>query len=114
MPGAVADTTQRWTGVVRKDLFGLVDCAVLQPGERLLFIQNCSEGSLSAHRKKAYDSNLLGLIHRSGVAFELWEWRKRKGPDTRKKVWRLRKQKLLPRGEFSDPTEWSAPLFTED
>lgn len=113
MPGAVGDTVQRWSGVVRKDLFGLVDCVVLQPGERLLFIQNCSEGSLSAHRKKAYDSNLLGLIHKSGVAFELWEWKK-KAFVSRKKYWRLRKQALLANNTFSQPSDWSAPLFTED
>lgn len=114
MPGCVSDTAQRWAGVVRKDLFGLVDNVVLRPDLPLLFIQNCSEGSLAQHRDKAYQSKLLSLIARSGVDFELWEWRRRPHPLNKRKLsWRLRKQALECDSSFGAVSTWSNPLFEE-
>lgn len=114
MPGCVADTVQRWAGVVRKDMFGLVDCVVLRPDLPQLWIQNCSEDTFSSHRDKARASKLLSLIARSGTDFELWEWRKRPHPtNKRKRCWRLRVQKMDAVGEFKEPGQWSVPLFDE-
>lgn len=118
-----AETVQQWRGVVRHDLFNCVDVVAIN-GAGMVFIQNCSEGTLAKHRSHSLHTGKLPHILRVGVSFELWEWRSsktkpgerspRKKRGRMKSYWYLRTQtaELSDGGAvtFTDPTPWGGPL----
>jgi len=115
LKGWKSETVQSWRGKVRHDLFGIGDSIVLHP-DALVLVQNCSYGTLKAHRD-AIDANPhLDWFDRHPVSIQLWEWRKvRVG---RKKLWRVRNQVrgfmskswTTVRPVWGEVGEWSEPL----
>jgi hypothetical protein len=76
--GWLCETVQTWRGNKRHDLFGFCDSLVLAKNT-LVFVQNCSEGSLAQHRKKMQElSWIIDSIEKGCALVELWEWRRRK------------------------------------
>lgn len=76
--GWQADTVQSWRGNQRHDLFHLFDTVAVIDRE-VYFIQNCSSGTLKAHRDKLWDSfGLIQQLRDAGIVIELWEWKRKK------------------------------------
>lgn len=76
--GWPCDTVQSWRGRQRHDLFGLFDSVALI-GQRAVFIQNCSAGSIPAHERKMSErAQIISKVLASGVHIELWEWKRKK------------------------------------
>ena len=101
------ETVQRFYGGRRHDLFGIAD-SVAMNGADLLLLQNCSYGTLKAHRDAITKNDALfaldGIV---GVSIGLWEWRKKKAG--RRSLWFLRTQ-WREFGAWQDPGEWTGPF----
>lgn len=118
--GWICGTVQRFYGGKRHDLFGIVDSVILAPPEtivharsRIIFAQNCSYGSLRAHREEIDPSQAARLIVHSGARLTLLEWRRKKAKRGGKRIareWYVRQQDFLEDGTWSSIGEWSGPL----
>lgn len=104
--GWPCETVQTWRGTRRHDLFGIADSIALAPGE-ILFIQNCSYGTLKAHRDAIVANGHRDRFRDPPLALELWEWRKRKVG--RRGLWFLRKQRYDCH-LWSSVSDWEGPL----
>lgn len=109
--GWQAECVQQWRGVVRRDLFNIVDVLAIGRSATLA-VQACSSGTLAEHRTKALKTGMLPKLLDAGWSFVLWEWKKSSvPPGTRrqrgraKAEWWYRAQ-AYDAGGFSDPTEW--------
>ena len=104
MRGWKADTVQSWRGTQRHDLFFLFDTVALIDG-RMVFVQNCSSGTLRAHREKFWqDVSFIRKIQKAGVEVELWEWKRKKTDG--KLGWFLRTERF---GD-DNPGPWEGPF----
>lgn len=97
-------TVQTFYGGRRHDLFGIADTIILHPSWGEVWAQNCSYGSLKAHRDAISSNVILPLVV---ATIELWEWRKKRVG--RKKPWFVRRQA---RGKkaWGPLSEWEGPL----
>lgn len=100
------ETVQSWRGKVRHDLFGIADSVILSP-TGILWVQNCSYGTLKAHRDEIDQSPHLAYLDREGIRLTLWEWRKKKVE--RRGLWFVRVQ-VRHDGKWCDIGPWSKPL----
>lgn len=96
-------TVQTFYGGRRHDLFGIADSIILHPSWET-WVQNCSYGSLKAHRDQIDSINVLPLVT---ALVELWEWRRKKVG--RKKLWFLRRQART-LTEWGPISKWEGPL----
>lgn len=99
-------TVQSFYGGRRHDLFGIADSLIACPSG-LRWVQNCSYGTLKAHRSEIEKNPLLPWIDDQRVWLELWEWRKKKVG--RKALWFLRGQRREGEG-WTQVCEWSEPM----
>jgi hypothetical protein len=104
--GWACETVQSWRGRVRHDLFGIADSLVLLD-DKLLWIQNCSYGTLKAHRDTISANPHLAWIDRSATWLELWEWRRKKVG--RKTHWTVRAQTRA-NAAWSQVEPWRLPM----
>lgn len=104
MQGWPSQTVQTFYGGKRHDLFGIADTIILHPLHGEIWAQNCSYGTLKAHRDAIDKSPHLDLID---SLIECWEWRRK--PVGRKKLWFLRRQargsSWGPRGAWIGPMD---------
>lgn len=105
MRGWPCETVQSWRGRVRHDLFGIADSIVLGPIVPL-WVQNCSYGTLKAHRDEIDKNPNLAYLDQRIVAVQLWEWRKKKVG--RRAQWFLRTQARWG-GPWGEISEWFGP-----
>lgn len=103
--GLHSETVQTWRGRVRHDLFNFVDTVALTP-QGILWIQNCSYGSLKAHRDEIDASPHLPWMTRHRQHIALYEWRRKR--EGQRKNFYLRKQ--LWQGVWDEVTDWEGPL----
>lgn len=108
MRGWACETTQRFYGGRRHDLFGIVDSIILRP-PKALWVQNCSYGTLNAHRD-AIDASphIAALKEIRGIEIQLWEWKKKRVG--RRGMWFLRVQVRGGYGAWDDAGEWIGPI----
>ena len=106
MQGWPCETIQSWRGKVRHDVWGFVDSIALLDG-RIFLIQNCSYGTLKAHREAIDKNPIAGKLSFDSATIELWEWRKKKVG--RRAQWFLRCQTRLQVGKWSGPEAWRGP-----
>lgn len=99
-------TVQTFYGGRRHDLFGIADSIVLHP-KWILWVQNCSYGSLKAHRETIDKNPIAEYLGDSGTWVELWEWRRKKVG--RKKLWFRRVQSRTDAG-WGGVGAWEGPL----
>jgi hypothetical protein len=104
--GWPCQTVQAFYGGTRHDLFGLWDSMVLHP-LGILFVQNCSYGTLKAHRDQMSKNEHLAYFEDQTTIEELWEWRRKKVG--RKKLWFLRTQPRCA-GRWGEISDWLGPL----
>ena len=104
--GWPCETVQSWRGRVRHDLFGIADSIVLTDDDEV-WVQNCSYGTLKAHRDEIDRSPHLWRLDRLCRSLELWEWRRKKVG--RRGQWFLRIQRRL-RGVWDEPLDWLGPF----
>lgn len=98
-------TVQSFYGGKRHDLFGIADSVILRQLAGELWVQNCSYGTLKAHRDQISLNALLPLV---SSAIELWEWRRKKVG--RKKLWFLRRQAYLGSSKWGPISDWEGPI----
>lgn len=111
MQGFPCATVQAFYGGRRHDLFGIADSLVIQDGV-VVFVQNCSYGTLKAHRDEIEANELLPLILHAGVVVQLWEWRRpklKRGGKNKSRMWQVRKQ-YRTSGGWSAVESWSDPV----
>lgn len=108
--GIDCQTVQTFYGGRRHDLLGIADTVALFP-MGLTLIQNCSEGSLSSHRKEIDASKhiawLDGQVDRHALHLHLWEWRKRRVG--RRAIWSRRVQTRREKA-WTTPSAWEEAL----
>jgi hypothetical protein len=115
MRGCLCETVQRFYGGRRHDLFGIAD-SVGVIGAGIVFIQNCSYGSLKAHRDAIDGDGLREAkerLVRAGAMVWLLEWRRKKAKRGGKRVarhWWVRMQSANGIDGWNDPTLWEGPL----
>lgn len=109
------ETVQSWRGRQRHDAFGIGDSLILT-GSKAILVQNCSYGTLKAHRD-AIDANpLTEAVLRSGLILELWEWRRMKikrGGSRKGREWWLRTQRACTWDDqlsWQEPVDWIGPF----
>lgn len=114
MQGIPCETVQSWRGKVRHDLFGIADSYILSQQGTGVWVQNCSYGTLKAHREAIEQNPTLAWVDGSHHTYvQLWEWRKK--PVGRKKLWFVRVQRRLGKNgdndgpRWEEPGEWSGP-----
>lgn len=112
--GLPCETVQRFYGGRRHDLFGIADSIALD-GPLAVLIQNCSYGTLKAHRDEISKSPMLEAVLYAGLCFELWEWRRKKlkrGGKNKGREWYLRIQRAHVSGSglWLEPTDWDGPF----
>ena len=98
---------QTFYGGRRHDLFGIADSIILRP-PRMIWVQNCSYGTLKAHRDAIDASEYRKLLLELRVSVALWEWRRKKVG--RKKLWFLRIQTLGGYGTWDEIQDWEGPI----
>ena len=113
--GWVCETVQRFYGGRRHDLFGFVDSVILKPDSPVIFAQNCSKGSLAAHRAKIDAkevSEAKKLLLASGAILCCVEWKRKKTKVGNRKVyrWWIRTQTRSRVLGWTDPSPWEGPL----
>ena len=110
--GFFCETVERFYGGKRHDLFGFVDSILLFDGA-VVFIQNCSYGTLKSHRDAISAHPLFPVVRACGLV-ELWEWRRRKVKRGGKRIarqWWLRRQTSIAGGAgWAEPGAWIGPL----
>ena len=75
----------------------------------MLWVQNCSYGTLKAHRDAIDASPNIQTIDAARVRVALWEWRRKKAG--RKLAWFLRTQtRSSYGGPWDELSEWEGPL----
>lgn len=97
---------------VRQDLFGFLDLLALTGG-RIVGIQACGGGDAAAHRRKIENEPKAHTWLRSGLALELWAWRKIKAKRGGKlRIWSVLRQVAALDGwgviEWRKIDEWKA------
>lgn len=100
-------TVQTFYGGKRHDLFGIADSIVLR-GIGTTWVQNCSYGTLKAHRDAIDASEHIRTLDSLRVKVALWEWRRKKVG--RKKLWFLRTQTRGWYGAWDEVQDWIGPL----
>jgi len=108
--GRPCETVQSWRGRQRHDLFGIADSLMLSEGI-VLFVQNCSYGTLKSHRDAISVHPMLPVLTAYGRV-ELWEWRRMKlkrGGKNKGREWYLRTQGFE-RGAWTEPSAWVGPF----
>ena len=110
--GWQSELVQSWRGKVRHDLFGIADSIVLHP-DALLLVQNCSYGTLKAHRDNIDANPRLEWFDRHPVSIQLWEWRKKRDGRARA-MWFLRSQTrsflMGDKASWGELSDWEGPL----
>ena len=113
--GWLVATVQQYFGGRRHDLFGVADSLILRPGHRPLLAQNCSYGSLKAHRDDFSTPEtweVIQRLHSSGVSVCLLEWRQKKAKRGGKRMareWWVRGQSAFADG-WGDLGDWEGPF----
>lgn len=111
--GWLYETVQTWRGTVRHDLFGIADGLLLRPGLRPTLVQNCSYGTLKAHRDNINATGLLERLDAAGASVILWEWRRpklKRGGKNKSRMWVMRSQGYTSNGGWWDESAWSEPM----
>lgn len=112
--GHLCATVQTFYGGKRHDLFGVGDSLILRPGMKPALVQNCSYGSLKAHRDDFSRPETWEVIQRllsSGVSVSLLEWRRRKmkrGGRRMAREWWCRQQSAYAHG-WGIIESWDGP-----
>lgn len=109
--GWPVETIQSWRGRQRHDAFGIADTMILCEGFAVL-IQNCSYGTLKAHRDAIDAHPNREAILAAGLCLELWEWRRKKlkrGGKLKGREWFLRIQCADKNGHWDEVGPWSGP-----
>ena len=82
--------------------------------ELMLFVQNCSYGSLKAHRDAIEAHPRFRDLLRCGARVALWEWRRRKAKRGGKRMareWYVRSQQWdRDLGLWGEALDWEGPL----
>jgi hypothetical protein len=110
--GWPCETIQSWRGRQRHDAFGIADSLILT-GTSARLVQNCSYGTLKAHRDAIDQNPLMEAILRSYLILELWEWRRRKlkrGGTNKGREWWLRTQRAIGPLVWHEPVNWIGPF----
>lgn len=86
--GWTADVVERWIPQAgkRKDLFGIIDCVVLDGNPGPLGVQATTWENRHARRAKALDEPRLALWLAAGCRFEVWAWKR---PGRGRRAWTL-------------------------
>ena len=100
------ECVQSWRGKVRHDLFGIADSIILFPGGEQ-WVQNCSYGTLSAHRKEIDKNPHIQYLDQEKKQIALWEWRKKKVDG--RGLWFLRVQERED-GKWGEIYDWDGPF----
>jgi hypothetical protein len=109
--GWPVETIQSWRGNKRHDAFGIADSMILCDGFAVL-IQNCSYGTLKAHRDAIDAHPNRQAILASDLRLELWEWRRKKlkrGGKNKGREWYLRIQEADADG-WDEVGPWTGPF----
>lgn len=104
--GWPCQTVQAFYGGTRHDLFGLWDSLILHP-LGFLFVQNCSYGTLKAHRDQIDKNPHIAYFDLQASQEALWEWRRKKVG--RRLRWFCRTQSRV-YGAWGEVSPWDGPL----
>ena len=111
--GWACGTVQQFYGGRRHDLFGIADSVILT-ASRVIFAQNCSYGSLKAHRDEISSCYpAIAMILHGGCRIMLVEWRRKKVKRGGKRIarqWWCRTQDMLEDFSWGPVSDWLGPF----